>query len=89
MLQAAGLIRNTHLAWPRLLVVTSAMSGVTNLLLDSASQAAQGNPKKYIEAAIQLQKMHHAVIQDLISEPKLQARVFLETDQLLSEFSNL
>lgn len=89
MLQAAELIRNTRQVWPRLMVVTSAMAGVTNLLLDSASQAAQGNPKKYIEAAIQLQKMHHAVIQDLITEPKLQARVFLETDQLLSEFSNL
>ncbi len=87
--QAAELIRNTHLEWPRLMVVTSAMSGVTNLLLDSASQAALGNPQQYIQAAIQLQKMHHAVIQDLISEPKLQARVFLEIDKLLSEFSTL
>lgn len=89
MSQAAELIRNTHQEWPNLLVVTSAMSGVTNMLLDSASQAAQGNPQHYIEAAIQLQKMHHAVINDLISDPKLKARTFLEIDQLLSEFSNL
>ena len=86
---ATDLISKANQNWPRLLVVTSAMSGVTNLLLDSAMDAAQGKPEKYIQAAARLQSMHHAVIRELIADLKLQARVYQEIDQLVSEFSNL
>lgn len=86
---AAQLIADASLEWPRLVVVTSAMSGVTNLLLESAANAIQGKPQNYVQAATRLQSMHHAVIQELVTEPKIQARTYQEIDKLLSEFNNL
>jgi aspartate kinase len=65
------------------------MSGVTNLLLESTAHAIQGKPHGYVQAATQLQRMHHAVIQELITDPKAQARTYQEIDKLLSEFNNL
>jgi aspartokinase/homoserine dehydrogenase 1 len=87
--RAAQLITETNQEWPRLVVVTSAMSGVTNLLLESAASAVQGKPQSYVQAATRLQSMHHAVIQELVVEPKIQARTYQEIDKLLSEFNNL
>lgn len=87
--RAAQLIADASLEWPRLVVVTSAMSGVTNLLLESAANAVEGRPHMYVQAAARLQSMHHAVIQELVSEPKAQARTYQEIDKLLSEFNNL
>ncbi len=87
--RTAQLIADTHLEWPRLVVVISAMSGVTNLLLESAANAVQGKPQQYVQAAEKLQSMHHAVIQELVTEPRAQARAYQEVDRLLSEFNNL
>ncbi|HSQ27778.1 MAG TPA: aspartate kinase [Anaerolineales bacterium] len=86
---AAQLIGEASSQWPRLVVVTSAMSGVTNLLLESAANAVLGNPQEYIQAATKLQSMHFAVIQELIAEPKIQAQTYQEIDRLISEFRNL
>ena len=87
--RAAQLIADTSQEWSRVAVVTSAMSGVTNLLLESAANAVQGKPHLYVQAATKLQSMHHAVITELINEPKIQARTYQEIDKLLSEFNNL
>lgn len=87
--RTAQLIADTYLEWPRLVVVISAMSGVTNLLLESAANAVQGKPQQYVQAAEKLQSMHHAVIQELVTEPRAQARAYQEVDRLLSEFNNL
>ena len=40
--QAAEIVKQAHKTWQRLVVVTSAMAGVTNLLLDSAARACAG-----------------------------------------------
>lgn len=87
--RAAQLISDASLEWSRLVVVTSAMSGVTNLLLQSAADAIAGKPHMYVQAAARLQSMHHAVIQELVNDPKDQARTYQEIEKLLSEFNNL
>lgn len=43
LVNAMQIIRDAKKDWDRVVVVTSAMSGVTNLLLDSAASASQGN----------------------------------------------
>ncbi len=87
--RAAQLIADASLEWPRLVVVTSAMSGVTNLLLQSAADAVAGKPNMYVQSAARLQSMHHAVIQELVNDPKDQARTYQEIEKLLLEFNNL
>ncbi len=43
LISATQIIRDAKRDWSRVVVVTSAMSGVTDLLLKSASLAAEGN----------------------------------------------
>ena len=52
MAQAVEIIRRTRLEWPRLVVILSALSGVTNLLLESAVKAERGDTSQ-IEPARQ------------------------------------
>ena len=51
MSQAANIIRHSHLEWPNLIVVTSALSGVTNLLLESTQKTAGGETGFFPQAA--------------------------------------
>ena len=53
--QAAQIIQDARDEYPRLVVITSAMSGVTDLLLKSATLAAQGQVGSLPEAEIHAQ----------------------------------
>ncbi len=69
-LRTAITVLQEHIAVPRHVVgVVSAMSGVTDLLLNSAQQAAQGNPRVFQEAAVTLQARHAAMLQELRADP--------------------
>jgi aspartate kinase len=72
-----------------MVVVTSALAGVTNLLLESATKAAQGDVRLYIQAAHQFASMHNEVIQALLPNPTHQSQVRQEISQLINEFTNL
>ena len=87
--QAIEIVKQAHQTWPRLVVVTSAMSGVTNLLLESAAQAARGNQEPYKQAIEQFHNMHNAVIQALIADPAQRSRPQFEINQMIGEFQNL
>ena len=65
--QAAKIIHEARAQYPRLVVVTSAMSGVTDLLLKSASLAAQGNLESLPEAESLLRDKHFAAAEALIT----------------------
>ena len=45
LIKATQIIKDAQMEYQRVVVVTSAMSGVTDLLLKSASLAAQGNSR--------------------------------------------
>lgn len=76
-------------ALPGVVVVTSAMSGVTNILIDSAKQAAQGDVHAYEAAYDVLVKKHQAVLNELVTDTAEQAQVHQVLDTRLQEFGRL
>jgi bifunctional aspartokinase / homoserine dehydrogenase 1 len=89
MTQVVEIVKQAHQEWPRLVVVTSALSGVTNLLLDSAQQAISDNAQAYHQASSQLRAMHHAIADQLIPDLARRTQVKQEVNHLVSEFTNL
>ncbi len=71
LINVTEIIREAHAEWPRVIVVTSAMSGVTNLLLDSASQAVQGNTESLSDAETMLREKHFVAIDELVRDETL------------------
>ena len=51
MAQTIEVVKNTRASWERTVVVISALSGVTNILLDSAHHAAAGDFTDLFECA--------------------------------------
>jgi len=83
------IIREARVEWPRVIVVTSAMSGVTNLLLDSASQAAQGNTKSLSDAETTLREKHFAAMNELVRNGTLLQKTKNEINTLIFYFVDL
>src|SRR5215211_5165388 len=69
--QATQIIKDAHAQSPRVVVVTSALSGVTDLLLKSASLAVQGNVDSLPEAESTLREKHFSAIDALIKDEPL------------------
>src|SRR3989304_6221754 len=67
--QAAEIVRQAREDWPRVVVVTSAMAGVTDLLLNSAARAVNGDLQAISEAAHQLREKHFSVAETLVQDP--------------------
>jgi aspartate kinase len=80
--EALGIVSLERKTWPRLVVVTSAMAGVTNLLLDTAAQAVRGNIAKVQPAARELSEKHISAAEGLIPAG-------LDLDSLKGEISGL
>jgi aspartokinase/homoserine dehydrogenase 1 len=89
MANAAAIIQSAHKNWPRLVVVTSALSGVTNLLLDTALASALEGAFKVPQAARELRTLHYTIIQALIPDIKKQEQLKQEILLLITEFANL
>src|SRR5215216_3726054 len=64
--KATQIIKNARDEYSRLVVITSAMSGVTDLLLRSAMLAAQGNVDTLSEAESTLREKHFFAAEALI-----------------------
>ncbi len=58
-----------------MVVVTSAMKGVTNFLLEAAQTAADGGREPAAAAYCRLQDQHDAVLEALVSDPEARARL--------------
>jgi aspartate kinase len=71
----------------RVVVVTSAMSGVTNLLIEAAQSAARGAWDPAIRQ--QLFARHSAVAESLIAQPDRRAEALNEVDRRLDRFEKL
>ncbi len=87
--QAAGIVRAARADWARVVVVTSAMSGVTDLLLDSARRAAQGDVQSLDEAAEKLRARHFQPAETFIRDPAALARLKDEIGGLVTAFVEL
>ncbi len=95
MRQAAEIVHYHLPEWPRLVVVLSALSGVTNLLLDSAAQAVSGDLSALYQAESRLRQLHFAVADQLLgqdspaNDPARCAQVKQEINHLIATFLNL
>ena len=75
--------------WSRLVVVISAMSGVTDLLLESADRAVEGDSQSAIASAEQIRAKHFVIADELIPDPTTRSETKKEIDALLGDFTNL
>ena len=58
----------TREAWPQIVVVTSALSGVTNLLLEGSQRALESDTQFIAQAEEQLGAMHQSLANELIAD---------------------
>jgi aspartate kinase len=86
---AVQIIRDAKLDWERVVVVTSAMSGITNLLLDSAASASQGTVDSLTETESTLKEKHFSAADALIKNEKLREETKAEIDVLIKSLVNL
>lgn len=87
--QAVEIVRQARAEWARVVVVTSAMAGVTDLLLDSAARAVDGDGPAIGQAAQQLRHQHFAVAETLFRDPFEVSLLNDETDHLVNIFEDL
>ena len=89
MAQAVKICVDVRREWERLIVVTSALSGVTDLLVTSAERAAHGDLAAFSAAQLELNERHHTLVEKLIGDPAAQNQVHQQIDALLADFNNL
>ncbi len=89
MSQAINIISSAHREWPQMVIVTSALSGVTNLLIDSAVSAARGDMTIFHQAVSELTHRHLELTEKLVSNPSRKHQVQWELKHLIGDFSNL
>jgi aspartokinase/homoserine dehydrogenase 1 len=86
--QAADIILAARKNWPRVVVVVSAMSGVTDALLKGAHTAAGGEAATFRTIANDLRSKHFAALEALMP-PGAQGEARAEVLTYLSEFEAL
>jgi bifunctional aspartokinase / homoserine dehydrogenase 1 len=89
MRQAVEIVCESCQVWPRLVVVTSALSGITDALINSATRAARGDLAPYFDTARMLATRHHELIDTLVTDLARRNQVHQEVDHLISDFTNL
>lgn len=83
------IIRDSKKDWERVVVVTSAVSGVTNLLLDSAASASQGKIDSLTQAESTLREKHFAAANLLIKDEAMLKTVKAEINELIRSLIDL
>lgn len=89
LLHATQIIRAAKKDWKRIVVVTSAMSGVTNLLLDSAALATQGKVDSLPKTEAALKEKHFSAADALIKNEKLREETKVEISKLILSLVDL
>jgi len=86
---AIQIIRDAKKDWARVVVVTSAMAGVTNLLLDSAASASQGMADSLPQAESTLRSKHFDALDALVKDESLREEAKQKINALILSFVNL
>ncbi len=81
--KATQIIQEARAQYPHVVVITSAMSGVTDLLLKSAALAAQGNVDSLPTAESTLREKHFSAAEALIKDQKLCEKTKQEINSLI------
>ena len=70
-------------------VVVSAMSGVTNRLIDAARHAADGKASAVDDLSVSLREQHVAAANVLVSNEADRAQLIVELERIINEVANL
>jgi len=87
--QAVEMVRGSLKEWDRVVVVVSALGGVTDLLLEGARTSADGCNKTTSSIKTELRSRHFAIIEDLIPDAKIQEQARFYCDKLLDRWESL
>ncbi len=85
--QAAGIVLAQSKHYSRLVVIVSAMSGVTNALIQGARTAAAGDDHVYRSVVADLRVRHYRVVDTLLTAPDERTQMLKEVDAYLDEFA--
>ena len=83
--QVLSIIAREASEWDNLLVVVSALDGVTDMLLEAAQLARVANQRGYRRIAANLRSRHFAIMEELPLEQPERKTLRADIDQLLSE----
>ncbi|MCB0118522.1 MAG: aspartate kinase [Anaerolineales bacterium] len=86
---AIQIIRDAKKDWDRVVVVTSAMSSVTNLLLDSAASASHGQVDSLPQTESTLREKHFSATDALVKDEAQREAVKAEIDALILSLVDL
>lgn len=86
---AARIVHEARREWTQVVVVTSAMSGATDLLLEQARRAAGGDISLLDEAASRLFARHDEALHELIGDAVRRAEVLEQIRKMISRFVDL
>lgn len=89
ILNVESIVRHTKEEWPQVVVVISALSGITNLLLDCAEKAAGGQKGIIQKTAGIILNRHIEINNKLIEDAALKAATEREFEVLVNTFINL
>ena len=89
MRQAVAIVAEQYSRWAQVVVVTSALSGVTDLLIRSAQCAAQGDLSCCYSVARELSERHHGLVDELVPDLARCNQVHQDVNHLLADFGNL
>jgi aspartate kinase len=85
--QAVEIVNFSSQEWDRVVVVVSAMRGVTDTLIQSAEMAANGDEASYQSLIGELKAWHQVVIDALISEEGERVALSTLIDEFIGELS--
>ena len=85
----AEIICGGQQSWPRVVVVASAMSGVTDALLSGAHTAADGDANTFKAIAQALRAKHFQALDELVKQPEHSAAARATVEVYMSEFESL
>ncbi len=87
--QSVQIVSKFSKEYQNLVVVTSAISGVTDILLNAAIQAADGNSAQIENAATNLRSRHMQILAELITIDQLRNSISTELLSLINQFADL
>ncbi|CAG0935503.1 aspartate kinase [Thermoflexales bacterium] len=85
----AQIVQAARPVWPQVVVVASALSGVTDLLLKGAQTAADGDAHTFRSIAQDLRAKHFSVLSDLIKPPEQASVARATVEVYVGEFESL
>lgn len=89
IVQTVRIVQDECANWEDVVVVVSAMSGVTDTLIACAKSAVAGNREMYIDLVHTVQEKHQTVVDELITEHKIKLKLQEELVTLFEALRSL